>query len=377
VSAELATKSTGLPDLEKFLAPITGAAPGGESLRYDPVYDQIRDARREDPELPQGVWKTELKKADWRQVADLCIESLESRSKDLQLAAWLTEAWTHRSGFPGATHGLRLLAGLCESFWEHLYPRPDGDDLEGRLAPLEWLDDYLPGPLKGIAVTQPETDDGEIYTWLDWETAVHQERLAGRSGGKEPEEEEGKPSQSKFMVSVSLTASTFLLSLDGDLEEAWGATAKLADQLQQRCGDEAPPLTQVRGTLEQLRRFVKGVLRQRMQEEDEMAEPGSTSDMATSQEEPVFPSNEEGDFAMSEAVFAAGGPIKSRAEAYRRLAEAADYLARTEPHSPTPHLVRRAVAWGSMTVTELLEELLADKADLATVFKLLGIPRSR
>ncbi|MCB1033146.1 MAG: type VI secretion system protein TssA, partial [Acidobacteria bacterium] len=69
-----------------------------------------------------------------------------------------------------------------------------------------------------------------------------------------------------------------------------------------------------------------------------------------------------------------GGAIRSRAEAYRRLSEAADYLARTEPHSPTPYLVRRAVSWGSMTVTELLKELLADKSDLTTVFKLLGIP---
>jgi type VI secretion system protein ImpA len=366
--ADTTLRSPGLPDLEKLLSPISGDAPGGEWLRYDPVYDQIRDARREDPELPQGVWKTELKKADWRKVVELCLESLESRSKDLQLAAWLTEAWTHRHGFPGASHGLRLLAGLCESFWEHLHPRPDGDDMEGRLAPLEWLDNNLPRPILGVAVTRPETDDGEVFTWLDWETAAHQEKVARRDGGREPEEEEGRPSQSKFMVSVSLTGSAFFLSLDAELEEVWKAAAELVEQLQLRCGEEAPRLTQSRDTLERLRRFVKGVLRQRMQEEDEtMAEPAPrpVREQAFAPDEP------------SDTMFAAGGPIKSRAEAYRRLAEAADYLARTEPHSPTPHLVRRAVSWGAMTVTELLEELLADKADLPTVFKLLGIPRSK
>jgi type VI secretion system protein ImpA len=59
------------------------------------------------------------------------------------------------------------------------------------------------------------------------------------------------------------------------------------------------------------------------------------------------------------------------------LAEAAEYLGRTEPHSPVPYLVRRAVGWGNFTLAELLQELLADKADLRTINKLLGIKEAR
>jgi predicted component of type VI protein secretion system len=69
----------------------------------------------------------------------------------------------------------------------------------------------------------------------------------------------------------------------------------------------------------------------------------------------------------------AGGPIRSRAEAYRRLAEAAEYLLRTEPHSPTPYLVKRAVAWGGMTLTELLQEFVHNPTDLRAIYGLLGI----
>ena len=47
------------------------------------------------------------------------------------------------------------------------------------------------------------------------------------------------------------------------------------------------------------------------------------------------------------------GPIQSRAEAYKRLGEAADYLIKAEPHSPVPYLVKRAVAWGNMSFGEL------------------------
>ena len=66
-------------------------------------------------------------------------------------------------------------------------------------------------------------------------------------------------------------------------------------------------------------------------------------------------------------------PIRSRAEAYRRLAEVADYLIRTEPHSPAPYLIRRAISWGGMTLEQLLPELVASDAALKDLERLLKI----
>jgi type VI secretion system ImpA/VasJ family protein len=71
---------------------------------------------------------------------------------------------------------------------------------------------------------------------------------------------------------------------------------------------------------------------------------------------------------------AAIGPIRNRAEAYQLLSEIADYLAKIEPHSPTPYLVRRAVVWGEMSLADLLKELVGDNpANLKAVYSLLGI----
>src|SRR5215468_7816202 len=106
-------------DLETLLAPIATEYPAGESLRYEGTYDRIQEARREDdPNLAQGVWKTRLKKADWGEVRDMCLEALETRSKDLQLAVWLLEAWLRLHGFAGVKEGVKLLMGLCEGFWD-------------------------------------------------------------------------------------------------------------------------------------------------------------------------------------------------------------------------------------------------------------------
>lgn len=358
------TEAVALPDLEKLLAPISAGRPAGDSLRYDPIYDEVREARREeDPDLPQGVWKVEPKKADWPKVESLCQKALESRSKDLQLAAWLSEAWVHRCGFEGAEHGLRLLSGLCESFWDTLFPEIGEDgDLEPRLGPFDWLDQRLSLAVKAVPVTRPETEEGGVFRWMEWESALHRANLEKARSGTELE---GQVDTSKFMVSTSLTPSAFFQDLDEVLDRCRGAVGALGDLLEGRCGDEAPGFRQLRDTFETIHRFLRGVLRQRMEGEREEEEPETPAVELTTMD-----SQEE-----TGSVFTGGGPIRSRAEAYRRLAEAADYLARTEPHSPTPFLVRRAVSWGSMTVAELLRELLADNADLPTVFKLLGIPR--
>ena len=67
------------------------------------------------------------------------------------------------------------------------------------------------------------------------------------------------------------------------------------------------------------------------------------------------------------------GPIQTRAEAYRRLSEAADFLIRTEPHSPVPYLVKRAVSWGNLSFGELLVELIEGGGDHQRILRLLGL----
>ena len=46
------------PDL---LRPIAGPNPSGEDTRYTGIYDQISEARREDPDLPQVIGKINAK----------------------------------------------------------------------------------------------------------------------------------------------------------------------------------------------------------------------------------------------------------------------------------------------------------------------------
>jgi type VI secretion system protein ImpA len=348
--------------LAPLLAPISAERPAGEPLRFDPVYDEIKELRIEDdPSLPQGVWQRELRRADWPGVAERCAAVLAERSKDLQIAAWLAEAWVHLHGFAGLENGLRLLAGLCRAFWDSLYPPLEESGPEARLAPIFWAVDKLAMPVKRTPVSSPAGQEAEPYGWQDWEAGLYLANLARvNPAAAADQQERGMVSQERFLVSVSLTPAPWFAALAGELDGALAALEDLEETLRERCGEDASPsLTPLRGPAVAIRAFVSRLLEERA-EKGELPGVGPEADAAAASSEPGAPS---------------GPRIASRAEAYRKLRDAADYLLRTEPHSPVPYLVKRAVSWGNMSLAELLEELLQKNADLGTIYTLLGIKR--
>jgi type VI secretion system protein ImpA len=361
------TAATAPPsELAPLLEPIAGERPAGESLRYDGTYDALREARREeDPALPQGVWKRDLKKADWKEVVRVAGEALASRSKDLQIAVWLAEAWVRLDGLPGAARGFQLLAALCERFWPLLLPPIEDGDLEGRLAPLEWLNHSGIDGLKRLAVTDGGAREGGDYAWFDWEAALHTAQ-APATGKGDAGESGGPPTRSSILARVSVTPTPFYRRWEDDLTAASAALEELVAALREVCGEQAPSLGQIRETLVEMSNFVRRVIESRREETMEIDDAAAAGGEGGGEQE----RSAEGEGAPPAR---SGGVISSRAEAYRMLSQAADFLVRTEPHSPAPYLVRRAISWGSLSLADLLKELLQQKADLATVYQLLGI----
>lgn len=70
-----------MPLRTDLLSPIPGENPSGVNLRYDPVTDKIKEARREDLDVPQGEWKTSVKTADWNQVIKVGSDALAKRAR--------------------------------------------------------------------------------------------------------------------------------------------------------------------------------------------------------------------------------------------------------------------------------------------------------
>jgi type VI secretion system protein ImpA len=346
-------------DLESLAAPIAGANPTGEALRYEGAYDRILEARREDDAtLTQRVWKTDMKKADWQEVERLCASELQARSKDLQIAAWLLEAWLHLHHFAGVASGLELVKELLNRYWDDLYPRIEGEDLEYRIAPITWINEKLSIQLKLLPITAPRNDEVPAYCWGDWENACRSETSDAKGRA------EGRLSLGEFQKSVMLTATEFLAETAADVERAMEACAEVESILDQRCGKGGPSLRQFWSVMDSVRSMMISWLAQRPAAEESRGIGYAPVEM--------IPQSAE-----AQGIWAQPNTIMSRDDAYQRLAEAAEYLARTEPHSPTPYLIRRAIAWGSLTLPELLRELVRGETELAEILRLLQVNQGK
>lgn len=136
-------------NIAELLQPVSAERPCGEDLSYSAEMDRIAQARLEDdPALDQGVWVTALRQADWPLVVRQCSTLIATRSKDLRLAVWLAEALARTEGPRGLGDGCAVLAGLCEQFWDALYPLADDDDYEQRNGNLRWLLSRMPELLR-------------------------------------------------------------------------------------------------------------------------------------------------------------------------------------------------------------------------------------
>ena len=326
-----------------------GEDPYGPALPHDPVCAAIREARREDdPGLPQGVWERELKRADWDKALSLSLEVLRERSKDMQVAGWACEAALMRYGFASLPGGLRMIAGLCSGFGDGLHPQPEGSDQEARLARLAWLDSTVAERAASLPITEA-SPDVPAATYADWMAMEHRERIQNGNG------KNGVAGDARRMLNLAgtQTSPAFHASLHGQLREALLALDELARAADALCGGQAPSFHALRDRLEHIDARVLA-WHPSAGTDPLVSPPSSPASLSSPPPPPSF---------------------SSREQAYASLSAIADYLMRTEPHSPAPWLVKRAVSWGGMTLAELLDELLGQGENLASIKKLLGMTK--
>lgn len=350
-------------DVDAILAPLPGSSPTGASLRLAGDYERLREARREDDAgLPQGVWQTELKRANWDEVVQLAGEALATRSKDLQIACWLLEGLVHRRGFAGLPTGLGLIIGLCQAFWPELHPAIEDKDLSYRVAPLEWLNAHLPQTLYRLPLTRAGIVTPNEYAWEHYANALRLEQIQKAHPSAKPG---AGVKLAQFEAAAAATPSAVYQGTLRRIEASLALLGDLDRLLDEHCGREAPSLAALRGALINIQGLMQTILRNRgeVPMAAEATRPVAAPEPAPASEEAVA----------EPAPPPFDGVIRDRDEAYRLILEVAEFLSRTEPHSPTPYLLRRAYSWGMMPLHELLAEMTRGRNDLAALFELLGL----
>jgi len=318
--------------IEALLTAVPGDAPAGKELRYDPRYDQVKEARREDPDLPRGPQEGPRKLADWPAVIKLTQGLIEKESKDLQLAAWLSEALLRRDGLVGLAAGVRILHGIVDKFWDGCFPSWDEDDPELRAGPLEWLGSKLDVTVKQL----PCAPNGPSF--LDYQVSRTVPTEAEGDGNKEKREaratalKEGKPSPESVDKAIAEANKAFYKALVHDLDATIAALSDLEKVADERFGRDAPSLMKLRAALDDMKRLAGSILAQKLIDDpdpiiEEVAEAGGApvEDSGVLTPEPVSP-----------------------ADAAHRVAVAARFMRKLDPANPAPYLMLRGLRWGEL-----------------------------
>lgn len=355
-------------DVFAIMQPIPGENPAGESMRYDGLYDEMIEARRADEDLAQGDWQTDLKVADYRKVIELAVPALTTKTKDLQVAAYLSESLVKEHGFVGLRDALRLVSGLQKTFWDTMYPEVEDGEMEGRANAISWMSDQTAFAIKEAVITQ-----GSGHSFLDWEDSkrfdfpdnidtletADQQRY---NSLKAQAEKENRTTADLWRKAITESRRPFYEDLAIVIAECWEEYKEINRVIEEKFDPkQMPGMTNLKKSLEQVETQVKLLLAQKREEEPDEIE-----------DDPEMETEDGEGRGGGKGMPGTSGSIDNRKDALRRLAQLADYFRKTEPHSPISYLVTRAVKWGNMPLESWLQDVIKDETVLFQIRQTLG-----
>lgn len=333
--------SPALLDFQSLLAPIPGDSPAGAPVAFD-IREKLEENRKEDnPEdfaADDPMRPEKFKKADWKAIIRQATDLLTSKSKDLLVAARLTEALVKENGYAGLRDGFHLMRQMVGDCWDRLQPEIEDGDVEVRATAFNWLDDpdrgaRFPTSLRLVPIV---VGGSGAYSYSDW---------------RRSQDGTGSVSRDDFEKAVSESSVEHCQQVADDLQQAREELKGLLETLNGKMQQAAPGLTSVRQAVEECNTLAKQILGLKgVGSGAEEAAPGSPAPAG-----------------------GAARPASGRAEIYRQLGQLAGALQQIEPHSPIPYLLKRAVELGNLSFPELIKELVRDANVLTDVQRFVGI----
>ncbi len=356
-------------DANVLLAPFEGAFVGDNVREGGPgsdLYLRIKDERvaariaeraASNAESDSDPLRAGL--VHWSSLADGAMRLLTDHGKDLEVAAWLTEALLRTGGIAGLGDGFVLLDGLITLFWDAgLWPEADEDGDETRLSALFGLfgrggTGTLLQPLKLL----PLSDRGGIAVTL-WSAETAFAPPPPRSADEDVQALADKR-RSEMVDAVAngigRSSRPFLVALRQDLAHAAASLEALMQTIDRvssvgRFGSQiAEPLAMA----------IK------------LLDDNAGNLFATTPAEAAAVAAIGAD--VSAGAVAPPAAVTSRDDALNQVLTLADFFDRNEPQSPVGLSLREVVRRARLPLEALLSELLPDTATRALFLQRAGI----
>ncbi|WP_332631447.1 type VI secretion system protein TssA [Citrobacter sp. ESBL3] len=332
-------------DLNKILHPVSQNQPCGISAENLPLYEKISQYRESDEEgvNDQLGWSYQPRKADWLKVKTLCLEMLETQSKDLQILCWLAQALIQSEGVIGATEGITLIIRCLSQYWDTLHPVEDLD-FAFRESHLNGLDRFFSRYLLRLTL-----DDEHVINLFNWKRVqIFEQRVAAKADTRERLLKEGYISLQNWQKMIAVTAGSHIAVIKEQCVQLNQVIEELDTFLYQQRGESYRSFFETR---EKIRELL--ALFSRFYPDQQNLPP----------QEVV--SDEIPEIASPIGLVMSSGNVtayhEQRAQAVRHLEMIITLFRQNEPGSPVPYLLERAIRWSAMSTIEWMADVFSEE----------------
>jgi type VI secretion system protein ImpA len=341
-------------------------------LSSDAIYYKLRDARSAARTIERANTAKNSEELapnpHWKKIMEWAPLALE-QSKDLEIAAWYTEALLREENFAGLAKGFALLTDLVTQYGQKLYPAFDEEEglLDSTLAPLVSLNGSgsTPGtlisPINCVLITH--VNNGPNFAIWQYTQSLNLARAPNEKVRQE-RIKQGVPTMDTLMAAAKATPSDFSEPLSAELNSAIQNFQSLTEALDKQFGHDSPPSTHIKAALSVCRKALQSLNKDKLikdvKGQSELAASGSDMHQEASEEKTLSLSSTD--------------TQENRKNAIDSLRNLADFFKRTEPHSPIGYTLERAVRWSGMELPALLREFILDPHVQTDVGKTTGVP---
>ena len=218
----------------------------------------------------------------------------------------------------------------------------------------------------GLPITQ-----GQQYGLLRYDESRHVENLALQNPqAMRAALDEGKINAEVFQRSVVLTDSDHLRLKAGEIAASLNACQQLQNTADRLFGPDAPSFAGLNDMLSRAGQLAEKLLKDRGIELHPAPAAASLAGPESAGAQPTGAAMNQIPQDLSAAPLRT--TPQSRDEAFTLLAGIAQFFKQTEPQSPVPYLIERAIKWGNMPLEGWLNDVIKDSNVVDNIRDVLG-----
>ncbi|MBX9703739.1 MAG: type VI secretion system protein TssA [Silvanigrellaceae bacterium] len=341
-------------DFEALLAPISPEKLEGEPTDLVESFGRIKQIRSQNDQIYKDEFylTPEEQSQNWLEIQALCLDILQKHSKDLNVAGFLLEARLHLYDYDGLISGLSLFYELCQKYWEQVYPKISEEGLDGRSIPFEWINNKISTKmLYLLPVTFPNKKGFYKFNYYEWDKVKRKEKSNNAS-----DKDISQYTLEDFHKSSLETSPSFFTQSQQKIQEIKKLLKNFNNFFTENEITNYCNFNQLKGALEKIAPLLQTALETKqkaslIEPSKEMVGEG-VNQVLTNQKELYF---------------------SHRSQAYAKLKEIIEFFKKNEPHSPTPLVLSRVLAWEHKSISDILDELIQSPEEKGLLFHILGV----